>query len=210
MIRGADRTRDLFPSRNTCHAWTVDATVRAAHGGDADALARVHLESWRWAYTGLLPDTYLARLREDELAARWWRRLAAGEMDESIRVLEHGGRVRGFVTFGPLKDDPSWLGYAGEVYMLYLAPELVGQGHGGELLSSAFEELARHRCHWSVVWVLARNERARRFYERAGMRLDGARRWDPFGERAVPVVRYAKALNPVFDWGAVRTRSRIG
>ncbi|MEQ9076839.1 MAG: GNAT family N-acetyltransferase [Sandaracinaceae bacterium] len=184
--------------------------MRAAHGGDADALARVHLESWRWAYTGLLPESYLARLREDELAARWWRRLAAGEMEESIRVLELDGRVRGFVTFGPLREEPSWLGYAGEIYMLYLAPDLVGRGLGNELLASALSELARHRCHWSVVWVLSKNERARRFYERAGMKLDGARRWDPFGERAVPVVRYAKALNPVFDFEAMRTRSSIG
>ena len=123
--------------------------MRAAHGGDADALARVHLESWRWAYTGLLPESYLARLREDELAARWWRRLAAGEMEESIRVLELDGRVRGFVTFGPLREEPSWLGYAGEIYMLYLAPDLVGRGLGNELLASALSELARHRCHWS-------------------------------------------------------------
>jgi hypothetical protein len=50
------------------------------------------------------------------------------------------------------------------------------------------------------VWVLARNDRARRFYESEGLRLDGARRWDPFGDRAVPVVRYARALNPVVDF----------
>lgn len=170
----------------------------------------MHLASWKWAYRGLLPDSYLNRLRHDELAARWWRRLAAVELDEAIRVVEHDSRVGGFVSFGPRHDDATWLGYAGEVYMLYLAPELVGNGLGQELLEQAFEELSRVRCHWVVVWVLAKNERARRFYERAGMRLDGARRWDPFGDRAVPVVRYAKALNPVVDFDGLRSRSRIG
>ncbi|HJL16857.1 MAG TPA: GNAT family N-acetyltransferase [Sandaracinaceae bacterium LLY-WYZ-13_1] len=184
--------------------------MRTAHGGDADELARVHLASWRWAYRGLLPDGYLHRLRQDELAARWWRRLAAGELDESIRVLEHDGQVGGFVSFGPLRDDPTWLGYAGEVYMLYLEPELVGLGLGTALLRRAFDELGRCHCHWVVVWVLAKNERARRFYEREGLQLDGARRWDPFGDRAVPVLRYAKALNPVVDFEALRSRSRIG
>jgi GNAT superfamily N-acetyltransferase len=168
----------------------------------------VQLSSWRWAYRGLLPDRYLGRLRHEELAARWWRRLAAGEMDEAIRVLEHDGRVAGFVTFGPFRDDPTWLGYAGEVYMLYLEPQLVGLGLGSVLLRRAFDELSRYRCHWVVVWVLAKNERARRFYEREGLALDGARRWDPIGERAVPVLRYAKALNPVVDFEALRTRSR--
>jgi GNAT superfamily N-acetyltransferase len=186
----------------------VDARVRAAHGGDAEELARVHLASWRWAYRGLLPDGYLGRLRQDELAARWWRRLAAGEVDEAVRILELEGRVRGFVSYGPFRDDPTWLGYAGEIYMLYLEPELVGHGLGQALLRRAFDELARHRCHWVVVWVLAKNERARRFYERQGLGLDGARRWDPFGDRAVPVLRYAKALNPVVDFEALRSRSR--
>lgn len=188
----------------------MDVRVRAADTGDADELASVHLESWRWAYRGLLPDRYLNRLRQEELAARWWRRLAADDAEEAILVVEHDERLAGFVTFGPRRDDPSWLGYSGEVFMLYLAPELVGNGLGRRLLESAFEDLARVRCHWVVVWVLAKNERARRFYERAGMQLDGARRWEPFGDRAVPVLRYAKALNPVFDFEALRTHTRIG
>jgi ribosomal protein S18 acetylase RimI-like enzyme len=116
-------------------------------------------------------------------------------------VLEIDGRVGGFVSFGAQNDDPTWLGYSGEVFMLYLEPELTGMGLGRTLLRRAFDELGRCRCHWVVVWVLAQNQMARRFYEREGMSLDNARRWDPFGDRAVPVVRYAKALNPVFDFG---------
>ena len=181
----------------------MNVTVRPAHGGDAKALARVHLAAWRWAYRGLLPDRYLGRLSEDELAARWWRRLATPDTEETIRVLECDGRVAGFVSFGPFGDDPSWLGHAGEIYMLYLDPALVGLGFGAKLLARAFDELERCRCRWVVVWVLAKNERARRFYERAGLQLDDGRRWDPFDDRAVPVVRYAKALNPVVDFEAL-------
>lgn len=177
--------------------------------GDADELARVHLASWRAAYEELLPASYLDGLREDELAARWWRRLAAGEIDEAIRILEVDGRVGGFVTFGPLKDDASWLGYAGEIFMLYLEPALMGHGLGRVLMRRAFDELARCQCHWVVVWVLARNEGARRFYEREGLRLDGSRRWDSFGDRSVPVVRYAKALNPVVDFEEIAASRKL-
>lgn len=184
--------------------------MRPAEKSDAEQLAKVHLESWRWAYRGLLPDNYLNRLRQDELAARWWKTLAAVNPDEAIRVVEHDGEIGGFVSYGPRRDDPTWLGYAGEIYMLYLAPDLVGHGLGNELLERALSELARNRCYWVVTWVLAKNERARRFYERSGMQLDGARRWDPFGDRAVPVVRYAEALNPVVDFDSFRSHSRIG
>lgn len=174
----------------------------------------MHLESWRWAYRGLLPDSYLDRLRHDELAARWWRRLAVAE-EESIHVIERfdrksgGGKVGGFVSYGPFRDDSSWLGFAGEVFMLYLEPELVGRGLGRRLMRRATADLSRYGCHWCVVWVLARNTSARRFYEREGFRLDGARRWDPFEDRSVPVVRYARALNPVFDFDSLRRTSRI-
>lgn len=187
----------------------MDAQVRPAERGDADELARVHLSSWRWAYRGLLPDGYLGSLREDELAARWWRRLAAPDSDDAILVLEHEGVVSGFVTFGPLREDPTWLGHAAEINMLYLDPRVVGKGFGAELLRGAFDDLERGRCHWVVVWVLSKNQRARSFYERAGMKLDGGRRWDPFGDRAVPVVRYAKAINPVVDFDALCRPSRI-
>lgn len=169
----------------------------------------MHLASWRWAYRGLLPDAYLDRMRLDELAARWWRRLAVREMEESIGVVEQDGRVRGFITYGPNRDDPTWLGYAGEIYMLYLEPELTGHGLGAQLMVRACDDLTRYRCHWVVVWVLARNHAARRFYERLGFQLDGARRWDPFADRSVPVLRYAKALNPVFDFESIGRISRI-
>ncbi|MFK7986823.1 MAG: N-acetyltransferase family protein [Sandaracinaceae bacterium] len=186
----------------------VEAQVRTAHRSDASELARVHLSSWRWAYRGLLPDAHLRQMHEPDLVARWRARLEMPELDESIRVVESQGQIRGFATSGPLRDDPSWLGHAGEVYMLYVEPSAVGHGLGRELLDACFEEMTRCRCHWAVVWVLARNERARAFYESCGLRLDGGRRWDAFGDRAVPVLRYAKALNPVFDFDAMRARAR--
>lgn len=183
--------------------------VRPADGEDADAIARVHLESWRRSYRDLLPDSFLASLRHERLVTNWWHRLTTDEVDECVRVIDVGGQVGGFITFGPQHGDASWLGHSGEVYMLYLAPELMGRGYGSALLRRAFEELSRCRCHWVVVWVLAKNLPARRFYEREELRLDGARRWDAFGDRSVPVVRYARALNPIFDFGELAGR-KIG
>lgn len=170
----------------------------------------MHIASWRWAYRGLLPDAYLDRLRQDDLAATWWRRIANAEVEESIHVVEHDGKVGGFVTFGPMTSDPSWLGYAGEVYMLYLEPDLVGRGLGARLMRGACADLERYRCRWVVVWVLARNRAARTFYEKMGFQLDGARRWDPFADRSVPVVRYAMAINPVFDFSSLRRTKSAG
>ena len=33
--------------------------IRRAQAGDAEAIARIHVETWRATYAGLLPDRYL-------------------------------------------------------------------------------------------------------------------------------------------------------
>ncbi len=58
----------------------------------------------------------------------------------------------------------------GEVETLVLAPELRDQGHGVALLDTAEAELAHRGAHDVLIGVLAGNDRARRFYERRGMR----------------------------------------
>lgn len=98
-----DHGRALSAPRLRCHAESVDARVRPAEVGDVDALARVHLESWRRSYRGLLPESFLSSLRHERLAASFWRRLATDEIDECIRVLEIDGRVGGFVRPGGAK-----------------------------------------------------------------------------------------------------------
>ena len=45
--------------------------VRAATPDDVDAIARVHVETWRSAYRGLVPDEYLAGLSPARRADQW-------------------------------------------------------------------------------------------------------------------------------------------
>ncbi|NUL25824.1 hypothetical protein HRW17_26205, partial [Streptomyces lunaelactis] len=47
-----------------------------------------------------------------------------------------------------------------------------------------------------LLWVLKENDRARRFYEKAGFAPDGAEEPFEVDGVAVPEVRYARALAP--------------
>ncbi|RAS29045.1 hypothetical protein BCL80_107157 [Streptomyces avidinii] len=47
-----------------------------------------------------------------------------------------------------------------------------------------------------TLWVLKENVRARRFYERAGFRPDGAEETFEAGGARVPEVRYTRPLTP--------------
>lgn len=142
------------------------------------------------------------------LTARWRQRLRAesrvGYHASDIWVAEDGGRVAGFAQIGPCSGDRSLVGFAGEVYMLYVHPAQVGRGLGRALLSHSLDILASRGYYWAVIWVLQKNDAARSFYQRAGMRPDGATRRDHFAGRRVPVLRYAKPINPVLDFDALR------
>ena len=45
--------------------------IRQAHAGDAEAIAELHTLSWRGAYRGILPDSFLDLEAEAERRAAW-------------------------------------------------------------------------------------------------------------------------------------------
>jgi len=49
--------------------------IREADATDAEHIARVHLESWRTTYPGIIPQVYIDSLRMEDGIARWQERL---------------------------------------------------------------------------------------------------------------------------------------
>jgi GNAT superfamily N-acetyltransferase len=74
--------------------------------------------------------------------------------------------------------------------VLYVAPSHWGRGYGYALLRDAEEALATTGRRDLALWVLEGNDRARRFYERAGWRGDDGMK--PFGDSGLDEVRYRK------------------
>lgn len=170
-------------------------TIRRAVPDDAAAIARVHVRTWQAAYRGLLPDQLLDGL-DAELEGRtsWWRRRIAdaGGRGQVQLVAEHGSVVVGFVAFGPPEDEPRDA-RVGQVYAIYVDPEHWGDGHGRALFAAAEGGLAEAGFTEATLWVLATNVRARRFYEIAGWRPDGAAKTERRGEVDLHEVRYRRA-----------------
>ena len=55
----------------------MEFRIRRAVAADAVAIARVHVESWRSTYAGIVPEEILASLNLDDRAEMWERMLAA-------------------------------------------------------------------------------------------------------------------------------------
>jgi ribosomal protein S18 acetylase RimI-like enzyme len=166
--------------------------IRLAVMGDAAALAQVHVASWRAAYRHLLPAEVLAGLSEEERARRWEQILT--QTPQGTLVAEAGGRVVGFASIGPNRDADA-APRSGELYALYVEPELWGRGIGLRLWNAALEALLVEDYVEVTLWVLEDNPRARAFYERAGLMLDpgGRQVVDVYGT-PLPELRYRRRL----------------
>ena len=141
-------------------------SIRAARLGDEDDIASVHDAAWREAYRGVIPGRELERM----IARRgptWWR-LAIARRTPLI-VLEFSEAVVGYVSYG--RNRVPTLGYGGEIFELYLAPQCQGCGLGRRMFEAARKDLASHGFPTFVVWALADNERAIGFYRRLGGRM---------------------------------------
>jgi len=158
---------------------TLAIGVRKAKPRDAEAITNVHDAAWHYAYDGIIPARVLSQM-VTRRGPRWWQR--AINRGTGILVLEAGGEVSGYATFG--SNRARNLPQRGEVYEIYVAPEYQGVGLGTELFLSARSELMRARLDPMLVWALAENEAACRFYRNAGGRQI-ARTVERFGDKTL-------------------------
>jgi GNAT superfamily N-acetyltransferase len=140
----------------------ADVQIRRAVPEDAEALARLHVDCWDDAYTGLMPQEILDARRDDVPARveRWRKILATGH----TTVAEHEASLIGFVNAAPGALVP---GFEIQLFALYVRAAWWDTGVGSALFAKAVGDRSAY------LWVLEGNDRAIRFYERKGFRLDG-------------------------------------
>lgn len=171
-----------------------EATIRRATVADAEAIAAVHVDGWQWGYRGQLPDAVLDGLGATlERRVAFWREETARE-NVAVVVMELGGTVVGFASFGAARDADVEPG-AGELYLIYLARDAAGRGMGRALHEHVLAELRGRGHRRAVLWTLETNTRARRFYEIAGWRLEGGRKTESRPGYELREVRYEMALS---------------
>jgi ribosomal protein S18 acetylase RimI-like enzyme len=173
--------------------------IREATPADAARIARVHVESSRAAYRGLLPEGAQSGITCETRAANWARTLEDESGGEFVYVAESEGRVVGFASGGPEREGLA--GFDGELYTVYLLPEHQRRGTGRELVLAVAERLARLGFRSMMLWVLEENT-ACRFYESLGGARVGEAEIER-GGRALKKVAYGWA-----DIGALTERLR--
>jgi ribosomal protein S18 acetylase RimI-like enzyme len=144
---------------------SASVLVLPAGPADAEALARVHVASWRETYRGLLPDAYLARMSEAEFTRRFRRALTQpGPNDVTLAAAAPDGLV-GYAQGGPSR---AGVADEAEIATLYVLRRAQGLRIGRRLLTAAARALAAQGAKSLVISVLRDNLPARGFYEHLG------------------------------------------
>lgn len=142
--------------------------IRDAASQDVLELARLHAESWRSAYRGILSDGYLENEVYGERLALWQKRLFSPPAEEGamfVILAEEAGRLVGFSCAFPRQDAV----YGSFLDNLHVRPGRTGSGIGSRLLRLTIERLEQTGPGAGLyLWVLEKNHRARRFYRRHG------------------------------------------
>ncbi|MEU4626634.1 GNAT family N-acetyltransferase [Actinoplanes sp. NPDC023801] len=165
--------------------------VRPALVNDAEALAAVHVRTWRVAYRGKMRQDYLDQLDPSPRVQGWRQWIQQDPATAGILLLEHAADgVVGFITVSPSRDSDTDPEAVGEVKAVYLLPEYWGRGAGRLLMEAGLHRLKAAGFEEVVLWVLESNWRARRFYEAGGWRADGSTKTDESRGFPLAEVRY--------------------
>lgn len=140
--------------------------IRAARSQDSPAIAKVHVESWRTTYAGIVPQIYLDQLSVEQRAEYWHGVIANTDRQSVIYVAEDDQeQIIGFAIGGPEREgDPT---YSAEIYAIYVFKNAQRGGIGRRLAAAVCEDLKQRGHRSLLIWVLADNP-SRGFYEALG------------------------------------------
>jgi GNAT superfamily N-acetyltransferase len=157
--------------------------IRSASTADAAEISSVQRDSWLAAYEGIIVHEIIDRVTAPDDGARVRQVFRVRPWQRTIVAVAQPGIV-GYASFGPELDvfapwphpisPAGQQGQIGEVYALYVRPAWWSTGTGRALMDHVLAKVSRAGYPCVILWVLERNARARKFYERAGFRPDGA------------------------------------
>jgi GNAT superfamily N-acetyltransferase len=142
-----------------------EVRISPASYEDLPEVARIHIEVWKRAYVGQVPQAYLDRL-ESAQRLRRWREEFSDRLVSGLLVANVKKQAAGFICLGQARDQDrrDW----GEIYAIYVLEPYWGCGLGWQLYNHARAEFHRQGFMRAYLWVLETNHRAIAAYKRWG------------------------------------------
>jgi GNAT superfamily N-acetyltransferase len=133
---------------------------------DYQDIAALQTESWRSAYRGILPGSYLDGPIFEERETHWQNlMLSAGSKRRRVFLAKDCGALLGFACV-LLDEEPAW---GARLDNIHVRPGYKGRGTGRLLFKASAEWVSTCEPQWPMhLLVFEENHPARRFYEALG------------------------------------------
>lgn len=145
----------------------INFDVRRAEPMDALEMAKVHVDTWRETYRGLMSDSALDDPELLVWRGKFWTAALSDPRYEknNAAVAVHEDKVIGIAMSGPA---PEQAEEQQELFVLYAYAAFHGSGVGAALLNEVISPSTP-----AVLWVADPNPRAQAFYRKNGFIADG-------------------------------------
>jgi GNAT superfamily N-acetyltransferase len=142
--------------------------IRPAVHHDAPAMARVHVESWRETYRGMMTDAVLDDPGFIARREKFWTAVLTdpGYGTHRAAIAERDDSLIGIAMAGPVIEPA--VDWSVQLYVLYTYSAVQGLGAGAALLEAVIESTVI-----AGLWVADPNPRAQAFYRKHGFLPDG-------------------------------------
>ncbi|HEX8288721.1 MAG TPA: 3-deoxy-manno-octulosonate cytidylyltransferase [Pyrinomonadaceae bacterium] len=164
---GVDTVEDYERVKEILENPTIN--YRKATVEDAPEIAKVHVESWRKSFTGIVAEEFLDNLSIEKREIAFREGFSNSNYKMFVAETEKDGIV-GFADFGKARKEVS--GYDAELYAIYLLPEFQRKGIGGELLKLCQRQMVAEELT-SMYLITLENSPFKSFYEKNGGKIVG-------------------------------------
>lgn len=152
----------------------------------ASVASRIYAESWKVAYSGIVPQKYL-----DDLSADRWTLGLENSPFRNFLLRDNGV----FVATSSIVNarDSKYKGY-GEIVSIYVLPEYFNKGYGTFLFKRMVEQLRTMGLKKICLWVLEENIKAKRFYTKMGLIPNGDEKTVNVGGKQLTAICYVNEV----------------
>lgn len=152
-------------------AQTAEVTTCRARPEDADAIARLHVDSWRRHYRGAYSDSFLDGDVEADRLNLWIERLETEDGTTATFSAEDEGALVGF-THVIFDNDPEWGSLVDNLHVVWTRKR---GGIGSQLMAAAASAVVERGHGGLYLWVLEQNTAGQAFYGARGGSCTGRR-----------------------------------